>query len=76
MFRTMDAGSWVVVVLTFALFGVALATQGFTHDILLEAGVLLVSVKLIVLGYKNRVASEALRRELDEIKALIRGANR
>jgi hypothetical protein len=72
----MDAGSWIVVVLTLLLFAIALLTKGFTHDILLESGVFLVSVKLIVLGYKNRIASEALHRELDEIKALIRGASR
>jgi len=38
---------------------VALFTKGFTHDILLEAGVLLVSVKLIIMAYKNSVYIES-----------------
>ena len=76
MRRFVDPASAVVIAVTLALFGVALATKGFTHDILLESGVFLVSVKLIVLGYESRVASQGLRRELDEIKALIRDSSR
>ena len=44
---------------------------GFTHDILLEAGVFLVSVKLIIMGYKASVLSQVIHRELEEIKSLL-----
>lgn len=71
--RSIDPGSAIVIVVTLVLFGVALATKGFTHDILLESGIFLVSVKLILLGYKNGAIAESLHRELDEIKALVRG---
>lgn len=66
-----DAGSLIVIFLTLILFVAALYFTGFTHDLLLEAGVFLVSVKLIVMSYKNTVASENLHRELAEIRTLI-----
>jgi hypothetical protein len=45
----------------------ALFTKGFTHDILLEAAVFLVSVKLIIMAYKNIDATDSLHQKLDEI---------
>ncbi len=71
-----DAGSLVIIVITFALFLAALYFTGFTHDLLLEAGVFLVSVKLILMSYKNKVASDNLHRELAEIRSLIQEMNR
>ncbi len=70
--RHFDAASIAVIVITLLLFVAALATKGLTHDMLLEAGVFLVSVKLIVMGYKNGVASQALSKDLTEIKELLR----
>jgi hypothetical protein len=66
-----DAGSIVVIAITFILFAMALFFTGFTHDFLLEAGVFLVSVKLIVMAYKSSVTSEEIHRELEEIKSLL-----
>lgn len=66
-----DAGSLIVIFLTLILFVAALYFTGFTHDLLLEAGVFLVSVKLIVMSYKNNVAAANLHQELAEIRALI-----
>lgn len=43
----------------------ALFTTGFTHDRLLEAGVFLVSVKMMLMGYSLSVANEAVKRQLD-----------
>jgi hypothetical protein len=63
-----DAGSLAIIVITLVLFVVALFTKGLTHDLLLEAGVFLVSVKLIVMSYKNAVASHRLHGELIEIR--------
>lgn len=71
--RHFDPGSVAVIVITFALFVIALAVKGFTHDILLEAGVFLVSVKLIILGYKNSVATASIERQLAEMRELLQG---
>ena len=55
-----DAGTITVIAVTCALFGMALFFSGFTHDLLLEAGVFLVSVKLILIGYKTSAASQEI----------------
>ena len=71
MSKFFDAGSLVVIVITFVLFVAALFAKGFTHDLLLEAGVFLVSVKLIIMAYKNSVAAETLLKELHDIKEIL-----
>lgn len=71
-----DAGSLLIIVITFALFVAALYFTGFTHDLLLEAGVFLVSVKLIIMSYKNRVASDDLHKELAEMRSLMHDMHR
>jgi hypothetical protein len=72
MERYIDAGSIIIIVITFVLFGIALFTKGFTHDILLEVGVLLVSVKLIMMAFKNANHSRKLENDLSEIKELLK----
>ncbi len=64
--------SIVVIIVTFVLFAMALFFTGFTHDLLLEAGVFLVSVKLIIMAYKSNVESEYIHHELKEIKELLK----
>jgi hypothetical protein len=66
-----DPGSLVVIIVTFALFVMALFFTGFTHALLLEAGVFLVSVKLILMAYKASVSSKMIERELREIKKIL-----
>ena len=53
MNKHIDIGSSAVIVITFILFIMALFTKGITHDIVLDAGVFLVSLKLIIMSYKN-----------------------
>jgi len=72
MRRYIDAGSIIIIVITFVLFGIALFTKGFTHDMLLEVGVFLVSVKLIMMAVKNANHSRKLENELIEIKELLK----
>ena len=72
MKKHFNRGSIAVVSLTLILFGVALVKKGFTHDLLLEAGVFLVSVKLVLMSYKNSVATIALQRRVDEILDVVR----
>ncbi len=69
MGKHMDAGSLVIALITFALFVAALFTKGFSHDLFLEAGVFLVSVKLIVMSFKNGVALGRLDEKLDRLLA-------
>ncbi len=67
-----DTGSIVVISVTFVVFLVALFTKGLTHDLLLEIGVFMVSVKLIIMTYKNGVHAARLEKEIKEIKELIK----
>jgi len=66
-----DVWSWLVILITLVLFVVALFVKGLTHDLLLEAGVFLVSVKLILMAYNNGVTTNALQRKLDEIHVIV-----
>ncbi len=66
-----DTGSIITIIITFILFGLALFTTGFTHDLLLEAGVFLISVKLIIMGYKASVNASEVRKTLLEIKTML-----
>lgn len=67
-----DRGSLLVVVLTLILFAAALFLKGLTHDLLLEAGVFLVSVKLIIMSYKHSIAADKLYGQLNDIRSLLR----
>ncbi|MBN2632430.1 MAG: hypothetical protein JXR66_02665 [Bacteroidales bacterium] len=71
MKRFFDTGTMVVVLITLILFILALFTKGLTHDILLESGVFLISVKLIMMAYKTNLfyndISENLKKILDKI---------
>lgn len=62
-----DTGSILIIVVTLSLFVSAVFAKGFTHDLLLETAIFLVSVKLIVMAYKNIDATDSLHQKLDEI---------
>ncbi len=69
--RHFDLTSLGVIGITLSLFILALFTKGLTHDILLEAAVFLISVKLIIMAYKNADAAEVTNKRLDAILKLI-----
>lgn len=69
--KNLDTGSLLVMALTFVLFVAALFLKGLSHDLLLEAGVFLVSVKLIIMSYKNGVASARLQERMDTMVSLL-----
>jgi hypothetical protein len=69
--KILDAGSQLTIGITLVLFVVALFAKGLTHDLLLEAGVFLVSAKLVILGYKNGIAADEIRGELQQIRAVL-----
>jgi hypothetical protein len=64
---SLDFGSITVMTITFVLFVAALFVKGFTHDIFLEAGVFLVSAKIIIMAYRNGIVSNRIEHKLDEI---------
>ena len=67
----LDTGSIVVIVITFVCFGIALFAKGLTQALLLEIGVLLVSVKLIMMAYKSSQANTQIAAELRAIRGLL-----
>lgn len=70
-----DFWSIVVIILTLILFVAALSLKGFTHDLLVEAGVFLVSVKLILMSHKNSVLAIEMEKRLDKLYELLRSQN-
>jgi hypothetical protein len=67
MKNNLDLGNAITIALTFILFFIALFATGFTKDILLEAGVLLVSAKIILMGAANRASNKEIIKKLNEI---------
>jgi hypothetical protein len=47
--------------------------KGFTQEVLLEAGVFLVSVKLILMSHKNSVSAKTLDERLARIQSMLQG---
>jgi hypothetical protein len=66
--KAIDLASLGTVILTAVLFTVALFEKGLTHDMLLEAGVFLISVKLVLGAQKSEKAIRAIRAQLDSIE--------
>jgi len=64
-------GSLVVIIITLILFILALFTKGLTHDLLLESAVFLVSIKLILMSYKNSTQVKTLEKKLDQIYTVV-----
>ena len=75
MRKHFDTASLLVIIVTFTLFILALFTKGFTQDLLLESGIFLVSVKLIMMSYRNSVYIKSIENELKEIKGLLRSGS-
>lgn len=71
MKRYMDIGSLIVALVTLLLFIAALFAKGVTHDLFLESGVFLVSVKVIIMSHKNNVAAHESNEKLDRVLAML-----
>lgn len=67
MRKHLDLNTQVTLAITLVLFVVALFEKGFTHDLLLEAAVFLVSAKLVLLSYKASVNNDAIEFQLGEM---------
>lgn len=71
MMKYFDPGTIIVIIITVLLFTAALFVKGFTNALLLEAGVLLVSIKLIMMTYRNSLNYSDLKKDLNEIRRLL-----
>jgi hypothetical protein len=71
MSKHYDPWAIVVITLTLILFIAALFLKGFSHDVLLETGVFLVSVKLIMMSYKNSILAQHTEERLEQIYSLL-----
>lgn len=65
---SLDNANSAVILITFILFAVALFVKGFTQDLLLEVGVFLVSVKLIIATYQNKMIGKAVLAKLEKLE--------
>lgn len=74
--RSPDPWSAVVIALTLILFIASIFVNGLTHELLLEAGVFLVSVKLILMAHKNSLSAKLVGQRLDEIASLLEQSHR
>jgi hypothetical protein len=73
MSKHLDGSTQITLIITLVLFVVALFEKGFTHDLLLEAAVFLVSAKLVLLSYKASVNNDSIAGQLAEVsKSLTR----
>jgi hypothetical protein len=71
MSKQYDPWAIVVIALTLILFITALFLKGFSHDVLLETGVFLISVKLITMSYKNSILAQQTEERLEQIYSLL-----
>ncbi len=67
MSKHLDRNTQITLAVTLVLFVVALFEKGFTHELLLEAAVFLVSAKLVLLSYKASVNNDVLAGQLTEM---------
>ena len=70
-----DPWAAIIIALCLGLFVLALIVKGFTHDVLVEAAVFLVSLKLILMAKKNSETEIRLERHLTQISELLASKN-
>jgi len=75
MKNKIELGSTLVIVATFILFALALFVKGFTKDLLLEIGVLLVSIKIIIMSRSNFNTNQEIIRKLNEINEKLKDSS-
>jgi hypothetical protein len=68
MKKYVNIGNASVIAITFVLFVLALITTGLTKNLLLEAGVFLVSIKIILMNYKTSQSTKEILNELQKIR--------
>ncbi len=71
MKRYLSTGDAVILTITLFLFIVAIFTEGFIHNLSLEAGVLLVSIKVIMIGYEIKLSNKVILKEISDVKEIL-----
>jgi hypothetical protein len=71
--KSSDPWADITIALTVCLFALSVFVKGFTHELLLEAGVFLVSVKLILIAKKNGETEYRLEQRLANIQEMLAG---
>jgi hypothetical protein len=71
MRKYLSKSDLLIIAVTIILFSVALFLKGFTKELLLEGGVLLVSIKLIMMNYKTSIRNKEILKELTIIKNML-----
>lgn len=66
-----DLASIFTLSITLILFVLALFSKGFTHDLLLEAGIFLVSVKLTISTSKIMASNDLMIKKMDHLEKII-----
>ena len=74
--RRLDLAYSLTLGITVLLFVVAVFEKGLTHELLLEAGVFLVSVKLVISTQKTSFETREIREKLDQILMRLGEKNR
>lgn len=64
-------GDYLVIAITAILFITSIFVNGLSHDLLLETGVLMVSIKLIMMNRKNANMEKEILKELNHIKLIL-----
>ena len=67
----MDLASRLTLLARIVLFGLATIVHGFGRELLLEAGVFLVSIKLVLSNYKIETFARKLETKLDSVEQKI-----
>jgi len=71
LIQHLGAGSIGILAITLVLFMIALFLKGFSKELLIEAAVFLVSVKIIMATYRNSLDSKLILTRLDTIEKLL-----
>jgi hypothetical protein len=77
MNRSKSSDPWAIITiaLSVGLFVLAVFVKGFTHELFLEAGVFLVSAKLILMAKKNSETEYRLEQRLADIQEMLAAKN-
>ena len=75
MKKIYNLGNVLVIAATFVLFTIALFVTGFTKGLLLEAGVLLVSVKIIMMNVNNSNSNKEILKKLEDLDEKLKKIN-
>lgn len=72
--KRLNRATFATMLVTVALFLIAAAEKGISHDLSLEAAVFLVSLKLVLSSHRSELSDHAIEVKLDRIQAQLDAA--